>query len=81
MMRVACFTLAPASSLKCTVTRLSFAVASPAAPSLAPVTSVFSLYENCISDPSATFTVIVFAAAFYLFREAFKRRSGGIGFR
>jgi CHASE2 domain-containing sensor protein len=24
---------------------------------------------------------IVFAAAFYLFREAFKRRSGGLGFR
>lgn len=24
---------------------------------------------------------IVFAAAFYLFREAFKRRSGGVGFR
>lgn len=25
--------------------------------------------------------VVVFAAAFYLFREAFKRRSGGVGFR
>jgi hypothetical protein len=25
--------------------------------------------------------VVVFAAAFYLFREAFKRRSGGFGFR
>ena len=25
--------------------------------------------------------VVVFAAAFYLFREAFKRRSGGLGFR
>jgi len=24
---------------------------------------------------------IVFAVAFYLFREAFKRRSGGVGFR
>jgi hypothetical protein len=25
--------------------------------------------------------VVVFGAAFYLFREVFKRRSGGFGFR
>jgi hypothetical protein len=31
--------------------------------------------------PVAVVAVVVFAVAFYLFREAFKRRSGGLGFR
>src|SRR5262245_47955324 len=54
-------TLFEPSLLKCTVTCEPFMLARPATPSLAPVTSVRSLYVNCISCLSADRTVSVLA--------------------
>jgi hypothetical protein len=43
--------------------------------------AAFALNEAQPTTAGLVAGAVAFAAAFYLFREAFKRRSGGVGFR
>jgi hypothetical protein len=48
---------------------------------LAAAAGFFLLPSGAPQGLELLLAAIVFAAAFYLFRDAFKRRSGGVGFR